>query len=313
MPRRLLTVAASVGALATLAVVSLAPAADQAASGSVVISGSGTRWTLTITNAASSTGPIKCWRYTFPPGVLATGIGAPPAGWQVGGNRPPPAPILAGRSNAGIAPGQSAAFPIVTDKPFDTGGPPGVAAVSEDCVTDATARVTFASTPKPTPCQCDRLDVSLAISDVAGLSAQGVGLTIYGRLNWKLVCTGGAGRCEGRIEARPSKPDARKGLKMMTRPLKLHQVQPDNVTCEGNCGKTTANSLKVALSAQTEAFDGSRLGTIVRSVSVDVERTCKRKRPTVTLELVFKRVDGRVRIDRAKSDLNGNEVPDGEE
>lgn len=136
MQKRLWLTVAVLPALAALAIVSLAFAKQQTVSGKVTITGSGTNWTLTFENAASSTGSIKCWRYTFPPGVMATGIGNPPAGWTVGGNKPAPAPILGGKSNAGIPPGVKASFPIMTDKPFDTNGPPGIAAISEDCISD---------------------------------------------------------------------------------------------------------------------------------------------------------------------------------
>jgi len=201
-------------AIAMLGFAPASPGARTAVSGNVVIAGSGVNWTLTIQNAASSTGPIKCWRYTFPPGVLAAGIGAPPAGWQLGGNRPPPAPVLGGRSNAGIPPGGSATFPIVTDKAFDTAGPPGTAAVSEDCVTDATARVTFASKPQPTPCMCERLDPTLTVTGLVAGAADTTGLTIFARLSWTMKCTGGTGTCRGRLEVGPAPGDARKGLRV---------------------------------------------------------------------------------------------------
>ncbi len=293
-----------------VAALGLAPAtsgAPAAVSGNVVIAGSGTNWTLTIHNAASSTGPIRCWRYTFPPGVLAAGIGMPPAGWQVGGNRPPPAPVLGGRSNAGIPPGGSATFPIVTDKPFDTAGPPGTAAVSEDCVTDATARVTFSSRPQPTPCACERLDPKLSVSGVVAGAADRTGLTIFARLSWTMKCTGGTGTCRGRLEVSPAPGDARKGLRVFV------GSNDGVIQCSGRCSRVTVGSRKAPITASTLQFDGSRIGNQVRSVRIEVERTCARKRPTLTLEIVFKRSAGKVQVDRAKSDLNGNDVPDGEE
>jgi len=79
------------------------------------------------------------------------------------------------------------------------------------------------------------------------------------------------------------------------------------------CSRLTAGSRKAPISASTLQFDGSRIGNQVRSVRIEVKRTCTRKRPTLTLEVVFKRVAGKAQVDRARSDLNGNEVPDGEE
>jgi len=117
----------------------------------------------------TGTDSIKCWRYTFPPGILATGIRTPPAGWQVGGNRPPPAPILGGRSATGIPPGGKAAFGFTTDRPFDTGrvarlaaDPPGIANGSTDCVADFNMPVSYGSTPrKPKPkCRCKFLNLT---------------------------------------------------------------------------------------------------------------------------------------------------------
>ena len=56
----------------------LARGATTTVSGTGVITGSGTSYTLRITN--TGTEAIKCWRLTLPAGVMAAAIGQPPAG-----------------------------------------------------------------------------------------------------------------------------------------------------------------------------------------------------------------------------------------
>lgn len=307
VPRRLVVLAVSA---LVLALVATASATQQTVSGRLTITGSGTNWTLTFANAGTATGPVRCWRYTFPPGVNALGIAQPPGDWQVGGNKPPPAPILGGRSTTGIPPGGTAAFGVRTDTALNTSGPTGTAAISEDCVGDFPAPVEFGPQPAPPPpCRCQSLDTNLSI--IGMHSGEQQPLFIDLRIEWKLRCTGGAGTCHATFDARPASHDARRGLRLGTPPKKQKAT---NVECKGRCARTTAGSLRAFLQSTKANYGPDRLGTrAVPSVELEIEQVCGAKRRTRTFEIVFKRLDEKVRIDRKKSDLNGNAVPDGDE
>jgi hypothetical protein len=287
-------------AVVVLALASAASATQETVSGKLTISGSGTRWALAFDNAGTSTGSIKCWRYTFPPGVQATAIGTPPTGWQVGGNKPPPAPILGGRSDTGIPPGGRAAFPIVTDKPFDTSGPAGSAAISENCVNDVFAPASFGSQPPPPPpktCKCRSLDVT-----EVSMERLDSGLRLY--IRWKLRCSRKTGaRCEGRIEVLP--PGKKFAVTMV----------PDDgaVACKGRCrtrstvGRKTVDA-DFKRSVEPTFWKGQtfhfRLKTFCKRGSELVANG------TQSATIAFGE-DGK--LDKIQSDLNANGIPDGDE
>src|SRR3990167_7451539 len=129
VPKRLLVL---VVALLVLVLGAAASATQQVGSGTATITGSGTNWSLTIAN--TGTEAIKCWRYTFPPGIQATGIKTPGA-------------FDAGRRLASVA-----------------ADPPGTTAGSTDCVSDFTMPTDYGSTPpppKPKPkCKCKSLKIT---------------------------------------------------------------------------------------------------------------------------------------------------------
>lgn len=284
-------------------------------SGRLTITGSGTDWRLTFANASSATGPIRCWRYTFPPRVNALGVTQPPGDWQVGGNRPPPAPILAGRSTTGIPPGGTAAFGVRTDVPLSRAGPFGTAAISEDCVGDVPAPVEFGPQPAPPPpCRCKSLDTSFTAK---GMTAGAHGFLAELRLTWILRCTSGAGRCKARFDVRATNVHAKRGLRLGIPPKPGSGGAgrpPKNIQCEGPCRRTSAGSERLVVSSSKDYYRGDRLGTrAVPSVEIEIEHACGAKRRTDTFEIAFRKLDdGTVLIDRKNSDLNGNGFSDAE-
>lgn len=297
MARRLLILAFGV---LVLAFVSAASATQQSVSGKGTIAGSGTNWTLTIENTGTTA--IRCWRYTFPPGVLATGIRTPPAGWQVGGNRPPPAPILGGRSATGIPPGGKAAFGFTTDRPFVTGSlnfaaadPPGVLAGSGDCVMDVNMPVSYGSAPTPKPkCKCRSLKITKVVYD--GLGEGDMDLD----LKWSLSCTPeGGGRCEGKIRVIP--PKKRFRIEMTPRDGTLR--------CKGTCKELNEGSSLVY-------FDYDDLDSEAgQTFRFKLRKFCKRGLVNVpvgtqTTTIAFNERGG---LSKKQSDLNANGIPDGDE
>jgi hypothetical protein len=280
-------------ALAMTVLVSAVGASVQTVSGKLTITGSGTRWVLTLDNGAGSTGAIKCWRYTFPPGVQATAIGSPPAGWTLGGNRPPPAPILGGRSTTGLAPGARAAFPIVTDRAFDTSGPAGTAAISEDCVADQSAPVAFGSAPAPLrKCLCRSLDV-----DELDASLRATKMKL--EIEWTLRCRKGSGSCEGLLQIVPPK---KKFAFQLTRKTDV---------CRGPCGRKT-NGQTLATIPYPKGAPDRFAGETFRFTFRKFCRVGNAYRPAgaQTATVV---VNEKGRVDRVASDLDANGVPDGDE
>lgn len=302
--RRFVIVLLCVVAVAPLAFVSLARGEAQAVGGTVTITGSGTRWTLTIQNASSSTGPLRCWRYAFPPGLIATGFGTLPSGWKVGGSKEASPPIITGRSSVGIPPGGVVAFPITTDKPFDTDGPAGTAKVG-DCRRDTVAKVTFADAPPVSTapkCKCKSLDVT-----TRGVT---IGQSTWGlTAHWTLRCTGQAGgACKGELKGfgwvghrqiKVTKPRPPKPATGPTRPVV--------VSCEGRCGTVPSRgSVRISGTASNRALStAARAGRTYRFMfgSYCDGRLSKR----FTVSVVF---DSKGRLDRRKSDLNADGIPD---
>lgn len=85
--------------------------------------------------------------------------------------------------------------------------------------------------------------------------------------------------------------------------------------CEGDCAqnrKTRNNDFRTRGGGYLTLAPpfGKNFGSDVRSVTVVVERTCRRVLAPKIFEIVFGR-DGKV--DRRRSDLNGNGIADGKE
>jgi len=308
VPKRLLVLLV---ALLVLVLVAAASATQQVGSGTATITGSGTNWSLTIAN--TGTEAIKCWRYTFPPGIQATGIETPPSGWQVGGNKPPPAPILGGRSDAGITPNAKATFGFTTTRAFDTGrrlasasaDPPGTTAGSTDCLTDFTIPTDYGSSPPPPPpapkpktCKCRSLDVTSVAIDRGTAD-----LRLH--VNWELQCSKKKGsRCEGKlVVVAPSKK-----FKIAMQP------KDGTVACKGRCKRTTTENYATVVLT----FDRDDLGRAFwkgQSFYFKLKTFCKRgstfvANGTQSATIAFDE-DGD--LDKVQSDLSANGKPDGDE
>lgn len=310
MKRRLL-LSAVVGGGVVLALVASSPtsARQQVVVGSAIVTGDNGDYTLGIESAATSTGAIRFWRWELGQGRMVTAASRRD-GWQLGLSKPAPAPIIAGRATgAGIAPGQKASFRILTDMPFDGNGSPGVLRVSEDGVTDVIFTLLFGSPPKPKPepvvaCSCRNLAVTGSKYSSSQVNTGVARLKV--NLNWALTCAGEPGKpCAGRIEIQP--PAASD--------IKVAAPKSRNVKCAGRCTgplSTTRGTARMeATSAKDLHFD-ERAG---KSFPFRLRLWCTRGSREVLVgskRMTFAFGSGGF-LDKRKSDLNGNGVPDGKD
>jgi hypothetical protein len=255
MARRSLFVCLTVG---ILALASAASATQSAVTGKMTVTGTNGDYVLTVENDATSSGPIRCWRWSLGQGAMVTAA-ARVDGWQLGLNKPAPAPIIAGRSDVGIPPGGKAQFRILTDKPFDGNGSPGEGAISETCQagSDVSVQMSFGSPPKPEPkpepepepkaCTCKDLKTRIVAnrSSVTASSAQGFQMELL--VEWNLTCTKGAGTCTGELTLAPSARGKRLGIAVA--------APAGTVTCEGPCAKTTKRFQKYVVTGGPEVGD----------------------------------------------------------
>lgn len=310
--RSWLVVAALAITTVPLAVVSFASARAHAITGKLTVTGDNGDYVLTIENASTSTGNIRCWRWTLGQGAMVTAASRAD-GWRLGLSKPAPAPIIAGQivpPGDGIPPGAKQTFRILTDKPFDGNGSPGTAAVSEDCRTDASAEIVFGTPPKPVPkpppsaCNCTNLSVvgtKYSSSQVNSGKAQ-----LKLNLNWTLSCSGAAGRpCTGRFEVlAPAGSD-------------IQLVMPANgkVSCKGRCigpPSTSRGTAKLRATSASDLYFDRRAG---KSFVFRLRLYCTRngKEVLVGAKRMTFAFNGAGFLDKRKSDLNGNGVPDGKD
>ncbi|MDQ5821672.1 MAG: DUF11 domain-containing protein [Actinomycetota bacterium] len=272
-------------ALAVSALVFVPSTASRVATVSAtgVISGSGTSYTLVVTNTGTET--IRCMRFFAATGVRivsATGPGTTSAS----GNAIASLGVLA-------APGAAATYTFTTDVPY----PPnagGELRVSADCIGDVATRATGPSAA-PTPCRCLRLEGQIVPRTIAFTNpGERGGMHLEFTVAWTLICTPGSGGCNGQLELFPPQPA--RALKSRLKPIS------GRIACVGQCGGTATGSKKFVLTAGP-ALGGHRRGSKVKSISLRMRRTCQGARTT---DRVFKLVFAKTGlVDKKKSDLNG--------
>jgi hypothetical protein len=297
-------------ALSVLALSSAASARVQAVTGKMTVTGEKKDYILTVENDSSSTGPIKCWRWSLGQGAMVTAASRVD-GWQLGLNKPAPAPVIGGRSDVGIAPGGRATFRIITDKDFDGTGSPGDGAISETCLSgsDVAVQMTFGSPPKPIPtpppAACNCTNLSVVGSRYSSSQVNSGAATLKLSLNWTMNCSGASGRsCAGRIQL-----FAPKGSD-----IKIVSPSKD-VQCKGRCrlGPSTHKGTTVMKATSTgDLYFDARAG---KSFVFKLRLYCTRggKEVLVGAKRMTFAFAGSGFLDKRKSDLNGNGVADGKE
>ncbi len=306
-------------ALVPIAVgISMAPLALGASldvNASVQLTGSGTTYTVTLTNTGSD--PIVCWQLTLAAGTQATGFQTPPAGWQVGGATAPPAQVIGGQNRtSGIPPGGSAGFTFTTNGPLGNGSQARISSTctsGSDVTVPASGPGSTAPPPPPAarPCACKSLTAR-----VSSVRFDRIGSLVV-RLAWELECTDGTGGCRGTLT-----PTLGRAAKAEGFVGGFRNDSPKTVLCRGSCGEKRTSVVPPAFFIERPASvigvddaaiaaRKARWRARVGVITIEVARTCGDKRRTpLLLDLAF---DRKGFLDKAKSDLNGNGILDGRE
>lgn len=302
MSRLVVVVVAAVSLIA----VSLGSGAVATLAGKGELIGAGTSYRFRLTNTGDV--PIKCWRLTFRVGVKVTAFGTAPAGWQLGAPGPLPREQIGGRSDAGIPPGGSADFLLTTDTTFPTVGTDALS-ISTDCKVDTGATVSGptpgGSTPPPgkTPCTCKSLTVRVD-GDTTRRASR-----LFVVIRWSMHCTPGSGNCTGALVVTP--PPGSKFVFDTRGEVNDAAATRDEIDdgkffplCKGPCDKTTKRVRFFMLNL-------ARKQASARTLQLSIVVSCRTKKTRQTFDLVFERGGSLEGLDFDKSDLNGNDVPDG--
>jgi hypothetical protein len=81
------------------------------------------------------------------------------------------------------------------------------------------------------------------------------------------------------------------------------------VTCEGLCGEGGVATKRFVVVGGAR-FAADRLGRAVRTISLEIDRLCAGKRSSTVVDFAF---GPNGKLDLARSDLDGNGIPDGKE
>jgi hypothetical protein len=145
--------------------------------------------------------------------------------------------------------------------------------------------------PGPTSiarCRCRHIDAEIAR---AVRHVEGNTLVVTVDLERTISCTHGVQGCDG--------------LTMLVPPRKFRVLGGSvPVDCTGNCAKSSSDQVKYELNSAVPNADQG--GIVLR-----IQFVCEARRTQQLYKLVF-RPGGKI-LDREKSDLNGNRVPDGKE
>lgn len=152
------------------------------------------------------------------------------------------------------------------------------------------------------PCVCQSVDAVIEPNSLNIVSDSTEGVRMVGRLRWALDCSFGVSRCEA-------------VLSIGTRPVDLSFAFPNgdrrrqlDVSCRGPCARRTRGTRTFQLVGGRE-LGRDRRGTRLTSVSLVMRRACgpRSLRPR-EFRIVFA---DNGRIDRSRSDLNGDGRRDG--
>jgi hypothetical protein len=267
-------------ALVALVVATTVTAAHAATSGSGVISGSGTSYTLTVTSSGDT---IKCMRYFAPSGVTVTSASGPGSTGVFSGGF--------GSQGLSIASGQTATFSFMTSAPLSASNN-GSLHLSSDCVNDVTGSLsgpTATTPPSSTPCNCVSLNGRVIPKSIK-LTNPGEegGLHMEFDVAWFMNCTTGSGGCSGQLEILPPQPAP--ALKARMKPLS------GRINCVTECGTSKSGVMHFTLIAGPKLGHSGRKG---KAITLTMKRTCQGKNVAPQkFVFLFNRVS---LVDKAKS------------
>jgi hypothetical protein len=304
-----------------LALVPFATGARATADATAVITGSETSYTLTW--RAGGDEALRCMGLILLPGEVPTAATGP-AEWLI---RVLPLPgdpqgrwvVHATKQPPGLAPGASLAIQFTTQARLATNQAREIrfsstCVVGSDVVKQSSGPIPPPPPPprppppppRPKPCACESLDVQL---DWTIASEQEAAFA----LDWVLGCTKGDGGCAGKLEVELTTASKRENVRLRVTHAGTAQATGATwlVDCRGKCfrarPRTTAGTGSVRLSTPGREVFGPRG---IASVTLEVDRTCKRRLTTKRFRVAFNAGGG---ISLRRSDLNGNGVPDGNE
>jgi hypothetical protein len=193
------------------------------------------------------------------------------------------------QTNDVVAPGATVVVEFTTNVPIppNAGGEmrySSTCAPGSDVVGRATGPVP--PPPRPRPCVCESIETRLTDLRRAEFTT-GTGFAY--RLRWTMQCSAGSGRCSGMLTPRPP------------RRFRFRTEGGAEISCAGPCrGTSTGGPMLYFAAVGEEAME--------RPIRLPVDVECRRKTRRV-FTIVFRK--GAKNVDRKRSDLNGNGIPDG--
>jgi hypothetical protein len=268
--------------LATLVLANVAFGTSTTVAGSGVISGSGTSYTLAVTNSGSD--PIRCMRWFAPSGTTVPSASGPGTTSAFGNGF--------GSQGLNLATGQSATFTFTTSQAISASSN-GELHLSGDCVTDIAGALSgpaAAQPPPPSgPCNCISLNGRVLAQSIKITNpGENGGLHMEFDVAWFMNCTTGTGGCTGQLK--------------LSRPPKLKtRLTPSSgrIVCQTDCGTNRSGVLHFTLVVSSSSFGNeTRKG---KSLTLNVKRTCQgAKIASQKFVFVFNKV---ALVDKAKSRL----------
>jgi hypothetical protein len=120
-------------------------------------------------------------------------------------------------------------------------------------------------------------------------------------------CKGGAGKCKGTLIPSASRASKAGGLRVS---IGGDLAGEKRVTCTGTCKRVSRGTDELLLGSDSPVFRERNVGKgDGRTITIEVDRFCNGERSPLIFDLVLK--PGTGALDRARSDLNGNGIPDG--
>jgi hypothetical protein len=264
-----------VGAILAFALV--ASAAQAAVAGSGVISGSGTSYTMVVTNTGTET--IRCMRWFAPSGTTVPSANGPGTTATFGTGF--------GGQNLAIAPGQAATFTFTTSQALSASNN-GQLHLSSDCVGDVNGQLS-GPTSGDVPCNCISLNGRIVPKTIKITNpGERGGIKLEFSIAWFMNCGSGTGGCNGRLELLPPQPA--KKLKTRLKPVS------GRINCVGDCASSITGVSHFTLIGGPALGNPKRNG---KAFSLTMKRTCQgRASAAQRFVLVFNKIG---LVDKKKS------------